>query len=196
MPAVDPADCATAIALIPDGTISLTGPLSKPLNFSLTPVARRPYRIPAVFHSGTYIVTVDPAWRLLTSAKDRSLENAASLMYFKVWPDVRRGAEEVLKQCLVWKYAFNAGFVGLSWEEGGLHWSFHVFVMPAPQDMPGDGGCSRAIRGRGSKMGGCIGFMRRRGAYRVRLVTRTSVMARLLQGFKEGGISIDRKIST
>lgn len=139
MPAIDPADCATAIALIPDGTISLTGALSKPLNFSVSPLARRPYRIPAVFHSGTCIVTVDPAWRLLASAKDRAPENAASLMYFKVWPDVRRGAEEVLKQCLVWKYAFNAGFVGLSWKEGGLHWSFHVFVMPAPRDMPGDG---------------------------------------------------------
>ena len=60
MPAIDPADCATAIALIPDGTISLTGALSKPLNFSVSPLARRPYRIPAVFHSGTCIVTVDP----------------------------------------------------------------------------------------------------------------------------------------
>jgi len=140
VPAINPADCNAAIALIPDGTISLAGAISKPLNFSLSPLARRPYRIPAVFHSGTCIVTIDPAWSLLASAKIRSPERAASIIYFKVWLDVRRAAVEVLKQCLVWKYAFNAGYVGFSWKEGGLHWSSEVFVMPAPGDLPGDGG--------------------------------------------------------
>lgn len=129
-------DCQAAKNLIPDGSISLGGDISKPLKLHLPPNAcELKYRVPAIFRSGSCMITVEAFW----STNRPPPEKGASALYFTLWPEVKKAAAEVIKHCLVWKYAYNAGNVNTAVELGGQKLSYWIYVMPTPANLPGNG---------------------------------------------------------
>lgn len=105
------ADCRAAIALIPDGTIAPDGSIpnpNEPLNFLLPPRARGKIPFPAAFRSASCEVIVGRPFMEYASAADPlqppqhtpAIPKPATAMYFDIWPDVRRGAQSIVRECM------------------------------------------------------------------------------------------------
>ena len=91
------ADCQPAIDQIPDGTIAFDGIQQKPLAVHLPPAAREKHILPAIFRSGNCVISVrQHLYKLKYPRFD-----AASVMYYKVWPEVKRALGRIEKRCLV-----------------------------------------------------------------------------------------------
>jgi hypothetical protein len=143
------ADCRAAINMIPTGTASFDPAAvspwdrgrSNPISVHLDRLDRKhPFLLPAAFRSRTCVV-------LVSAHTSHPPAKGASAMYFTVWPEAKRAATRIIKECRVKKIrnipldpkTFKAGaFFGRTILEGHDIY-YGVSVMPAPQHMPGEG---------------------------------------------------------
>jgi len=138
------ADCQAALSIIPDGRIEFTGKVGMPLNFTLPTRAREPkIFFPALFRAGTCTIM---AYRPQATSDEQVFlhkpqpRNAATAMYFKVWPGIREAAEKVIKSCLMEEdKRFNGGETSVDIEVEGVMRSYMVMVKgqnPQPLGNP------------------------------------------------------------
>ena len=73
--------------------------------------------------------------------------NAASEMYFTLWPSVRVLANIVLTKCLGNKSFHTGGTTHAQSRLGDFLFPYYVTVIPTPQGFPGDGWQARLTRG-------------------------------------------------
>ncbi len=138
------ADCRAAIALIPDGTIKLDGITRKPLNFMLPSNAREPRILfPAHFRSGNCVIQVAPYLDSRNGVRGGNRvpkpQAAASMLYYKVLPAIRRIAQKAVDKCFP---ATATGYVrAIGWtenfqeEEGSLTFAYTFSIdgrVPRP----------------------------------------------------------------
>ena len=106
--------------MIPDGFIEYHGGGGKPLPIRLPETAREPEILfQAVFRSGTCAIMV---WPKYVGGVLSPPPNAASLMYFKVLPAVRRTAQKMADMCLPeTRTGFDVGEAATEefWEQRG-----------------------------------------------------------------------------
>ena len=99
------ADCLAALNLIPDDGLAPGPPTDGVPSFLLPSSARsapKRFRIPAYFWSDTCkISVVEPPLviKIPKPTPTRAMPNPASVMYFKMWPEVREGAKAILDEC-------------------------------------------------------------------------------------------------
>lgn len=63
------------------------------------------------------------------------LRNQA-LLCVSVWPEIKTAAGKIVKRCLERSSPLNVGTSITNIEEDGLVWAYHIFVLPAPADLP------------------------------------------------------------
>ncbi|MCJ1243982.1 hypothetical protein MMC30_001179 [Trapelia coarctata] len=138
------ADCQAALTIIPDGRVEFTGKIGTPLNFTLPRRAREPkIFFPAIFRAGTCAIM---AYRpqansdKLVFLNKPQPKNAATAMYFKVWPGFRKAAQKVVKSCLLEEEeGFNGGETSVDIEVEGVTRRYMVMVKgqnPQPLGEP------------------------------------------------------------
>lgn len=139
------AHCRAAIDIIPSNTTSFD-PASPgernqahPLDVHLThPSRNRQFFLPAAFRSGTCVVIVEPNYRQPPVAVPPPLQ-AASIMYFQIWPAVKRAATLITERCQLRNRWGDVGRFNARILLDG-HWFYYsVMVRPAPRNMPGEG---------------------------------------------------------
>ncbi|MCJ1246735.1 hypothetical protein MMC30_003944 [Trapelia coarctata] len=139
------ADCDAAIALIPSGGLFFDPDrpgTSKTIDLYLP--NRRRFLLPAIFHSGTCLVAVDPDRN--EPPTSQVLANPASAMYFVIWPNVRSQAEWIVRWCLNTPY--TGGTELAQSMLGNFSFAYMVTVMAVPEGFPDHG--TRAYLSRGS----------------------------------------------
>lgn len=136
------ADCHKALSMIPTGTITFDGVVRKPLHFTVPPNAREPKVLfPAEFRSGHCVIYVYPKRFMHHKPHSgrwpgRSPHDAASVLYFKVFPAVKKAAKEIIETCFpLEQTGFSDGVADLEiiparWEEHAV--TYHVQVHSLP----------------------------------------------------------------
>ncbi|MCJ1249746.1 hypothetical protein MMC30_006972 [Trapelia coarctata] len=122
------ADCNRAIQMIPDGSLDWDGKEHAPLNYYLPPSARG-YTTPAVFRSGSCVVTMDTNNR----KPQPGPMNAASEMYHGFWPEVKKSAERIAKKCFV--DGNNGGHEFIEVDLGGSEFRYIIALSAAPVNL-------------------------------------------------------------
>jgi hypothetical protein len=160
-------DCQAAIDMIPNLTwavnpassgdrsqskiidVRLDRPERKDPDLPDRPVRKAPLLLPAAFRSRSCVVLVGPSPRWLEPAGSSRVRfqlpvQAASAMYSKVWPEVRRAATMIIERChfqtdpIIWT-VFNAGLFTGNISMDGQQFYWYVMVRPTPRRMPGEG---------------------------------------------------------
>ena len=145
------ADCRAAINLIPNGVKDLhldptkLDPLDKnerrPISLYRRPSSsQRKYFLPAAFHSGSCMVLVRSAQQH-GARPEPPEEKLAYAMYFKLWPNVRRMADRILRICPRQTPENHSWFGGLqtwTWLQRWQFW-YYVTVRWAPTVTARDG---------------------------------------------------------
>jgi hypothetical protein len=158
-PALIPADCARAIAMIPSGAFKVdtrhTAPGRK-LDLAFPPGSRsRKFFLPAAFRAGTCLVTVDASSTAKAqkhtagALKPPASVKPAAEMYTTVWPNVKEQALAIVAECFERGEQKNAGTVASeSWlgPQHEFYFPYYVTVSPAPRGVPGDGETMRLMR--------------------------------------------------
>jgi len=110
------ADCQAAINMRPDGRIEFTGEIPGPgeaLAFRLPDSARPVYTFPAVFRSGSCAVSVIGPMVFsvhgIFQLHPPRLQNVAHAAYFTMWPDVKKAAGNLFKECVLAEQAEGRG---------------------------------------------------------------------------------------
>ena len=122
------ADCQRAINMIPDGSLNWDGKEHAPLNYYLPPDARK-FTTPAFFRSDSCLVTVDTN----NLRRIPPPEDAASELYFKFWPEVRRSAERIAKKCF--SNGNNGGHEFIEVNMGGWEFRYIIALSAAPNNL-------------------------------------------------------------
>ncbi|MCJ1243816.1 hypothetical protein MMC30_001013 [Trapelia coarctata] len=148
-----PADCHSAIVLIPSGTFTVDTRYASPdgkldLQFPSQP-DRQKYLIPGAFHHGTCAIVIN-AYDSKSVQKPPPPYNAASQMYSVVWPHVREVAEGVVEKCRKWNVerqpwrgsVLTESMLG---EEGEYEYPYWVSVVGTPRELPEDRGQAMRI---------------------------------------------------
>jgi hypothetical protein len=136
----NPSDCYSAIALIPNGQLNpdpKNFPAGGKLDLQFAPFARDAlYLVPAAFHSGTCVVTVE-AYDSTTHGKPPLPTGVAFAMYKNMWPNVRTQATRIVHDCHyltpgnIWK-----GAVITRSMLGDYPYPYHVRVARTPERWP------------------------------------------------------------
>jgi len=95
----------------------------KPISLKFEhPGRNRTYLIPAAFRSGTCVILVSTL-----GSYPHPPANAASLMYFKVWPNVRKAAGKIVQKCSQQtpRWSWFGWVLAWSWVN---QWQFHYIV--------------------------------------------------------------------
>lgn len=146
-------DCDAALNMIPNGVQDLGVDLGhlypsdskKPISLQFEhPGRNRTYLIPAAFRFGTCVILVGSlGWNPHPPVK------AVSAMYFKVWPNVRKGCGDDSEDVS----AADAEALVVVWMGGGVELAESMAVSLLCRDQMGAGGCDERRR---KEADGCV----------------------------------------
>jgi hypothetical protein len=99
----NPSDCVAAINMIPAGIpepiFVQYGIPKKPISLEMDHNGGRDLRLPAAFLAGSCAISVKASLRP-QSFEPRPPEQAATAMYYNIWPNVKTTAIRILKLCI------------------------------------------------------------------------------------------------
>jgi len=122
--------CRRALRKMPSNKLIYNG--DDPPSFNLPPIVRfQHHLIPKEFRSGNCIISVAKyPWNLHVSLGEFPPPPvyAASAMYFTVWPELKKGAEKIIKTCFEGQGHNRSGSLYVPCEIEGRVWKFRVAV--------------------------------------------------------------------
>ncbi|MCJ1247267.1 hypothetical protein MMC30_004481 [Trapelia coarctata] len=141
-----PADCLTAIEMIPQGLKPLDPDqlerigqpnAAKPVSLDLD---KRKYVVPAAFRSGNCVVRV---WARAVYRASRHPPLTSGFLYFNIWPRVRKMAPEVVNRCIVGSRERGSYLFRTETDGSVLEWNVDLDFIKSGQRVTGAHGNSR-----------------------------------------------------
>lgn len=131
-------ECRAAIDMIPSGSLAIDPAYPgnrdqpNPIDLAFHPGRHRKFLLPAAFRSGDCLVQVEAVY---LPRRPHPPTNAASAMYYIVWPNVRKMAKKIIWQCSLIPLDRTSGYAITKSKLGTWEFAYKVTVKGIPKQL-------------------------------------------------------------